>query len=57
MSDSPKWKPREEEREVMETVWMQVKAACERLKEETNAKDEHVAKMLLEIARRYYSKE
>ena len=42
--ESSKWKPTEEEREVMEAVWMQVKGACEKLKEETNAKDEHIKK-------------
>ncbi len=53
--DTSKWKPSEEEREVMEAVWMQVKGACEKLKEETNAQDEHVRKMLQEMADRYYS--
>ena len=57
MSDTKKWEPTEEEREVMESVWMQVKGACEKLKEETKAKDQHVAKMLRELADRYYSKE
>ena len=51
----PKWKPSEEERNVMESVWMQVKGACEKLKEETNAQDEHVRKMLQEMSDRYYS--
>nr|AJW30519.1 putative protein family PM-21 [Prochlorococcus marinus str. P0902-H212] len=53
--ESSNWKPTEEEREVMEAVWMQVKGACEKLKEETNAKDEHFKKMLQEMADRYYS--
>ncbi len=53
--ESSKWKPTEEEREVMEAVWMQVKGACEKLKEETNTKDEHIKKMLKEMADRYYS--
>ena len=39
----------------MEAVGMQVKDACEKLKEETNAKDEHIKKMLQEMADRYYS--
>ena len=43
------------EREVMEAVWMQVKGACEKLKEETNAQNEHIRKMLKEMADRYYS--
>ena len=51
--ESSKWKPTEEEREVMEAVWMQVKGACEKLKEETNAKDEHIRKMLKEMADRF----
>ena len=53
--DTSKWQPSEEEREVMEAVWMQVKGACEKLKEETNAQDEHIRKMLQEMADRYYS--
>ena len=53
--ETPKWKPTEEEREVMEVVWMQVKGACEKLKEETNAQDEQIKKMLQEMAVRYYS--
>ena len=53
--ESSKWKPTEEEREVMEAVWMQVKGACEKLKEETKAKDEHIRKMLKEMADLYYS--
>ncbi len=50
-----KWEPSEEEREVMEAVWLQVKGACEKLKEETNAEDEHIRKMLNEMIQRYYS--
>ena len=52
---SSKWKPTKEEREVMEAAWMQVKGACEKLKEETNAKDEQIRKMLKKMADRYYS--
>ena len=55
--EAPKWKPTDQEREVMEAVWMQVKGACEKLKEETNATNKHVKKMLLEVADRYYSSE
>ncbi len=51
----PKWKPSEEERVVMEVVWMQVKGACDKLKEQTSAKDEHIRQMLLEMSNRYYS--
>ena len=50
---SSKWKPTDQEREVMETVWVQVKGACEKLKEEINAKDEHIRKMLQEMADLY----
>ena len=53
--ESSKWKPTEEDKEAMEAVWMQVKGACEKLKEETNAKNEHIRKMLQEMAERYYS--
>ncbi len=53
--ETTKWKPTEEEREVMEAVWMQVKCACEKLKEETNAQNFHIRKMLKEMANSYYS--
>ena len=52
---SSTWKPTKEERKVMEEVWKQVKGACEKLKEDTNANDEHIRKMLKEMANRYYS--
>ena len=39
------WKPSEEKREVMEVVWIEVKSACEKLKEETNSQYEHIRKM------------
>ncbi len=44
--EAPEWESTEEEREVMEAVRMQVKCACEKLKEKTNAQDEHIRKML-----------
>ncbi|MBW3041075.1 hypothetical protein [Prochlorococcus marinus] len=53
--ESPKWKPTQEEQEVMEVVWMQIKGACEKLKEETNAQNQHIQKMLKEMVDRYYS--
>tara|TARA_B100000965_G_C19464210_1_gene701152 strand:- start:139 stop:303 length:165 start_codon:yes stop_codon:yes gene_type:complete len=53
--ESSNWEPTEDEREVMEVVWMQVKGACEKLKEETNAQNVHIRKMLKEMADRYYS--
>ena len=52
---SSKWNPSEKEREIMEAVWMQVKGACEKLKEETSAQNQHIRKMLKEMADRYYS--
>ncbi len=53
--DKSQWEPTDKEREVMEFVWMQVKCACEKLKEETNAQNEHIRKMLQEMTDRYYS--
>ncbi len=53
--ETSQWMPSEAEREVMEAVWMQVKGACEKLKQEINAKDEHIRKMLKEMSDRYYS--
>ena len=55
--EAPKWPPSEEDRTVMTVVWMQIKGACEKLKEETNATDKHVKKMLIEMTDRYYSSE
>ena len=52
---SGKWVPSEEEKEVMQAVWMQVMGACKKLKEETKATDEHIRKMLKEMVDRYYS--
>ena len=52
---SSTWKPSKEEREVMEAVWMQVKGACEKLKEGTNAQNKDIYKMLHEMADRYYT--
>ncbi len=51
-----KWERKEEEQEVMEAVWMQVKGACEKLKGETNAQNEHIRKMLWEMTDCYYIK-
>ena len=49
-----KWIPTEEERDVMEAVWLQVKGACEKLKEETNARNEHIRMMPREMSYLYY---
>ena len=53
--EKTQWKPTSEDREVMEAVWIQIKGACEKLKEETNAKNEHIRNMLQEMADLYYS--
>ena len=47
------WKSTVEEREVMESVRLQVKEACEKLKEETNAQNEHIRKKPQEMSDRY----
>jgi len=52
--ETSKWKPTEEEQEVMEAVWMQVKGAREKLKGESNAQNEHIRKMLQEMSGRHY---
>ena len=44
--ETSKWRPTEEVREIMEAVWLQVKGACAKLKEETNAQNEYICKML-----------
>ena len=51
--ETSKWKPTEEERVVMESVWMQVKGACEKLKEEINAQNAHIRKILKEMSDSY----
>ncbi|WP_320676990.1 hypothetical protein [Prochlorococcus sp. MIT 1300] len=56
MSDATKWNPSNEEHAVMDSVWMQIKGACEKLKEETKASNENVAHMLHEMADTYYRK-
>tara|TARA_Y100001968_G_C19287680_1_gene682555 strand:+ start:35 stop:196 length:162 start_codon:yes stop_codon:yes gene_type:complete len=52
--EKPDWKPAEEEQEVIEVAWIQVKCACDQIKEETNAKDEHISNMFHKMAERYY---
>tara|TARA_B100000965_G_scaffold278922_1_gene236740 strand:- start:427 stop:546 length:120 start_codon:yes stop_codon:yes gene_type:complete len=39
----------------MKAVWMQVKGACEKSKEEPNTKDKHKRKVITEMADRCYS--
>ena len=45
------WKPTEEEREVMEAVWMQVKGACEEI---TTKASQHSRKIIKVMGDRYY---
>ena len=52
--ETPKWKLTEKEREVMAAAWMQIKGACEKIKEDTNAQNKHIRKMLQKISDRYY---
>jgi len=48
-----KWQPTNEELEVIDTAWMQVKVACEKIKEQTTATEKYISKMLNEIADHY----
>ena len=52
-----KWNLLEKERGVIKVVWIQVKGLYEKPKEETNAKKEHIRKMLQEMACRYYRRQ
>ncbi len=52
---APKWNPSNEERGVMEAVWIKVKGEREKLKEETNAQNKHIRIMIKKIADHYYS--
>jgi len=49
-----KWKPIQEAREIMEFLQVQIKGACEKLKEETNAKDQHIRNMVIEMVDRSF---
>jgi len=48
-----KWHPTNEELEVIDSAWMQVKVACEKIKEQTNANKKYISNMLNEIADHY----
>ena len=50
-----KWDPSDENKEVMESAWIQIKGACEKLKQQTQTKDVDICNMLQEVADRYYS--
>ena len=47
------WNPTNEELEVIESAWMQVKVICEKIKEQTTATEKYISKMLNEIADHY----
>jgi len=47
------WNPTNEELEVIDSAWMQVKVACEKIKEQTTATEKYISKMLNEIADHY----
>ena len=47
------WHPTNEELEVIDSAWIQVKAACEKIKEQTTANEKYISKMLNEIAAHY----
>ena len=46
------WHPTNEELEVIDSAWMQVKVACEK-KEKTTSTEKYISKMLNEIADHY----
>ena len=45
--------PTKEELEVIDSAWMQVKGACEKIKEQTTATEKYISNMLNEIADHY----
>ena len=47
------WHPTNEELEVIDSAWIQIKAACEKIKEQTSATERYISKMLNEIADHY----
>ena len=55
--ETPKWKPTREKREVMESIWIQVKGAYHKLKGEINTTNKHIQKILIEMVISYWSKE
>ena len=50
---SKEWHPTKEELEIIDSAWMQVKVACEKIKEQTTATEKYISKMLTEIADHY----
>ena len=47
------WNPTNEELEVIESAWMQVKIASEKIKAQTTANKKYISNMLNEIADHY----
>ena len=47
------WHPTNEELEVIESAWMQVKIACEKIKAQTTANKKYISNMLNEIVDHY----
>ena len=47
------WHPTNEDIEVIESASMQVKVACEKIKEQTTATKKYISKMLNEITDHY----
>ena len=47
------WHPTNEELEVIDSAWMQVKFAYEKIKEQSTATEKYISKMLNEIADHY----
>ncbi len=50
--EKSKCNPTAQEKEIMQVIWLQIKGACEKLKEETDATDKHINKMLIKIPTR-----
>ena len=47
------WHPTNEELEVIESGWIRVKIACEKIKAQTTANKKYISNMLNEIADHY----
>ena len=47
------WHHTNKELEVLDTAWIQIKVACEKIKEQTTATEKYISKMLNEIADHY----
>ena len=44
------WHPTNEEVEVIDSAWMQVKVSCVKIKDQTTATEKYISNMLNEIA-------